>query len=126
MRPVDQAIADAERLLPGVPAEEGVPDPRWQAIIEIGESIESDPEAVWRFVARWGRHEQEDLRMAVACCLLEHLLEHHFERLFPRVQALAREDPLFAGTFHSCAKFGRSKRPENAARWDRELEREAP
>jgi hypothetical protein len=72
-----EAIRQAESLLPGEPVEEGQ-DPRWQAIIAVGEHIESDPEVVWSFIRRWGSHRQEDLRDAVATCLLEHLLEHHF------------------------------------------------
>jgi hypothetical protein len=41
---VAKAIRNAEELLPGVPAHEGQ-DSRWQAIIGVGEFIESEPEA---------------------------------------------------------------------------------
>ena len=74
---VHQAIQKADALLPGRPVRDGE-DPRWQAIIEIGDFIKSEPEAVWSFIARWGGHPQDDLRDAIACCLLEHLLEFHF------------------------------------------------
>ena len=37
---VHRAIARAERVLPGKPAAEGKRDPRWQAIIRVGEFIE--------------------------------------------------------------------------------------
>ncbi len=83
---VQRAIARAERILPGTPAPEGKRDPRWQAIIRVGEFIETQPEAVWQFTHRWGKHAQRDLRSAVATCLLEHLLEHHFDLMFPRVR----------------------------------------
>ncbi|MDB5323843.1 MAG: hypothetical protein JWN40_5474 [Phycisphaerales bacterium] len=72
---VRRAVARAQSVLPGRPALEGQPDPRWQAIIRVGTFIESHPEPVWEFARRWGKHAQADLRAAVATCLLEHLLE---------------------------------------------------
>src|SRR3954451_5372607 len=113
---VQRAIARAEHILPGTPAPEGKRDPRWQAIIRVGEFVETQPEAVWEFARRWGTHEQADLRMAVATCLLEHLLEHHFELLFPRVRRAAMESPRFADTLNSCWPFGQAEVPENARR----------
>ncbi len=115
---VQAAIRRAERLLPGVPAETGR-DPRWQAIIAIGEFIESDPEPIWQFVAKWGAHDDEDLRDAVACCLLEHVLEERFDAYFPRVEALATEDLQFGDMFCRCWKMGQSEQPANAERFDR-------
>ena len=113
---VQRVITRAERVLPGKPAPEGKHDPRWQAIIRVGEYIKTQPEPVWQFTHRWGKHAQSDLRMAVATCLLEHLLEHHFELLFPRVRRAAMESPRFADTFGSCWRFGQAKSPKNAAR----------
>jgi hypothetical protein len=113
---VAEAIREAEALLPGAPVENGR-DPRWQAIIAVGAFIESDPEAVWEFVRRWGRNPQDDLRDAVATCLLEHLLEHHFGAYFPRVEELTRADPLFADTFRRCWQFGQALEPGNAERF---------
>jgi hypothetical protein len=116
---VQRAIARAERVLPGTPAPEGKRDPRWQAIIRVGEFIETQPEAVWQFTYRWGKHAQSDLRSAVATCLLEHLLEHHFELVFPRVRRASLESVRFADTFLSCWSFGQSEEPNNAARMKR-------
>lgn len=116
---LSQAIRRANAVLPGEPAPDGELDPRWQAIIEVANFIETHPDEVWDFVAEWGGHEQDDLRMAIATCLLEHLLEHHFEAIFPRVEKAARSNRLFADTFCSCWKFGPSEHPENARRWDR-------
>jgi len=116
---VTAAIRRAEALLPGRPApEEQEKDPRWQAIIEIGEYVDSDCDAVWTFAARWGSEGDEDLRAAVATCLLEHLLEYHFERLFPLVRDPARSDPRFADTFLLCGKFGQAEQEENSRRFD--------
>ena len=115
---VAEAIDSAEGLLPGVAVEDGE-DPRWQAIIRVGEFVESEPEAVWGFVRRWGAHEQEDVRMAVATCLLEHLLEWHFEGFFARVREACRENRFFADTFLMCWKFGQSELLVNSARFDK-------
>ena len=113
---VFDAIHEADALLPGEPVEEG-PDPRWQAIIRIGEHVESDPEPIWAFIRRWASHPQEDLRNAVATCLLEHLLEYHFDAYFPQVEAEALASPLFANTFQKCWAFGQSEKPSTAERF---------
>jgi hypothetical protein len=112
---VHEAIAAAERLLPGVAAPDGELDPRWQAIIAVEEFIETDPEEIWRFIQQWGRHEDEDLRSAIATCLLE----HQFDEYFPRVEETVRADPLFADTFVRCWKLGEAKESANAERFDR-------
>lgn len=111
-----RAIAGAERILPGKPATEGDTDPRWQAIIRVGEFIDTQPELVWQFAHRWGKHAQSDLRGAIATCLLEHLLERHFELLFPRVRRAAMESSRFANTFGMCWRLGHAATSKNAAR----------
>jgi len=116
---VQEAITRAEQLLPGRAAPDGQEDARWQAIIVIGEFVEREPEAVWPFVLRWGLHRDEDLRTAIATCLLEHLLEYHFDLIFPRVEAAARSNVWFGNTTTQCWKFGQAKDPERAARFDR-------
>jgi hypothetical protein len=116
---VKKAIEKAEAILPGRPAPDGEMDPRWQAIIAVGEFIETDPEAVWVFIQRWGKSRNEDLRMAIATCLLEHLLEHHFEAFFPRVSNLAKSSPAFAATVSRCGKFGQTKKRRFAAQLDK-------
>jgi hypothetical protein len=106
---VQSAIAAAELILPGKCAPEGETDERWQALIEVGYFIESDPEPIWSFVLKWGSHDDEDLRGGVATVLLEHLLEYHFDLLFPRIEAAARSSSLFAETFKACWKLGQRK-----------------
>ncbi len=115
---VHEAIAAAEQVLPGVPAPEGELDARWQAIIAVEEFLQDQPEDVWPFIMRWGRHSDPDLRAAIATCLLEHLLESHFDQFFNRVLEAVRADRLFADTFSRCAKFGASEIPANAVRFD--------
>lgn len=116
--PVTEAIKYANSLLPGMPTEEGDNDPRWQAVIEVGNFIETDPEPVWQFVRQWGNCSEEDVRDAIACCLLEHLLENHFALIFPRVEKAAKEDQLFADTFSRCWKFGQSEDVARSEQFD--------
>ncbi len=111
-----ESIRQVEHLLPGQLTAEGV-DPRWQAIITLEPLIESDPEALWPFIARWGSHPDEDLRMAIATCLLEHLLESHFATYFPRVKALAQTNSFFGETFQFCWPLGQAQMPENRERY---------
>jgi hypothetical protein len=113
---VTEAIQNADAVLPGKQAIEGEKDPRWQAVIAVGDFVESDPEPVWLFIERWGKHPDEDLRAAIACCLLEHLLEYHFDLVFPRMERLARSNPCFAEMVGWCGSFGQSELPQNAAR----------
>ena len=117
---VDLAIAAAERLLPGEPNaidEQGL-DPRWQAIIAVGEYIRTDPEPVWEFARRWGATTDEDLRDAVTTCLLEHLLEHHFAEFFPRIEAAALADPRFGACFAHCWPMGQAAEQPQLARFE--------
>src|ERR1700710_1039595 len=96
---VIEAISAAEALLPGRSNDQGDFDPRWQAIITVADFVETEPGTIWPFVERWGSHSDEDLRAAIATCLLEHLLEHHFDELFPKVEAAAIRSAEFADTF---------------------------
>jgi hypothetical protein len=116
---VADAIARANDLLPGVAAADGETDPRWQAIIAVGEFVESNPDEVWEFAARWGVHPDDDLQAAIATCVLEHLLEHHFDHVFPRAEQLARENGNFAETLRQCWRFGQATHPANGARLEK-------
>jgi len=116
---VHKAIDAAEHILPGCVAPDGEEDPRWQAIIKIGNFVEEEPEAIWPFVLKWGSHEDEDLRAAVATCLLEHLLEYHFDLIFPRVEAAARANERFGMTIAQCWKLGAASESTRAERFDK-------
>ena len=121
---IDEAICHAERHLPGIEDDDIYnDDSRWQVIHEIGWFVRSDPVQVWEFICRWGSHPEKDLRGAVACVLLEHMLEYHFDKYFPEVKAKALTDPLFAFTFEMCSRFGQSTEPQNAKRLDELNER---
>jgi hypothetical protein len=116
---VNAAIEQAEVILPGTAAPEGEQDPRWQAIIAIGEFVEDEPEAVWAFVERWGAYPDEDLCATIATCLMEHLLEYHFNVVFPQMASLARTNRDFAKMVEQCSLFGEAERPENAIQFKR-------
>jgi hypothetical protein len=116
---VQRAIARAERVLPGRETKRGV-CPRWQAIIAVGEFIESDPIPVSEFALKWARRRGRDLGTAIHCCLIEHLLEHHFELVFPRMRKAARESArvadLFIDLWKSPFVFGQATQPDNLKR----------
>jgi hypothetical protein len=117
---VEEAIAAADAILPGVAAPDGETDPRWQAVIAVAEFIETDPEPVWSFALRWGCSEDEDLRAAIATCVLEHLLEHHFDRYISKVEEAVLANGYFADTASTCSKFGESESAApHSARFDR-------
>lgn len=118
---VEETISVAESILPGHTAPDGEIDARWQAIIAVSEFIEAEPELVWSFARKWGAHPDDDLRMAVSTCVLEHLLEYHFDAFISRVEEAAKADQLFANMVTNCWNFGQSAEPTRAARFDRLL-----
>ena len=119
---VTDAIRAAEALLPGREASSGN-DPRWQAIIAVGTYVATDPEPIWEFARRWASVADPDLRAAVATCLLEHLLEHHFDALYPRVADAVAEDSYFADCFSQCWPLGEAGMPANRRRFEALQER---
>lgn len=73
---VNAAIERAKATLHFAPVDEGR-DPRWQAIIDVSEYLESDPEPIWGFIKELHDTPDDDLLAALATCLLEHLFEYH-------------------------------------------------
>lgn len=88
-------------------------DCRWQALIVIGEYVESQPEAVWRVIQEFGVSRDEDMRNGIATVLLEHLLEHHLDTYLPKLRKAVRQSSLLADTLIRCEAFGEAK-----GRWD--------
>ena len=116
---VREAIRRADKVLPGSPRSKV----RGQRLIDVSVYVDTDPEPVWAFIARWGTHENKELREVIGYYLLEHLLSHHFDLIFPLVEKLVTENPLFVDTFRASRKMGQAETPENEARWDALLER---
>lgn len=116
MMALRDVVSSAERVLVTA-SRGGEVDPRWQAILEVAEFIQTSPDEVWNFVRRWGTEGDDDVRAAIATCVLEHLLEHHFDRFFPLVQQ-AVADPRFADTFSLCWMYGQSAQPSNRTQFE--------
>jgi hypothetical protein len=96
---------------------------RWQAAIKLGEYVESRPAAIWPLVVKYGSYRNSDVRMAIATCVLEHILEHHFNTYFRKVKQIVDSgNHNFADTLTSCWKFGQSELPTNAKRLDKLIE----
>jgi hypothetical protein len=110
-------------VLPGRTAPEGRIDPRWRAMFAVKKVMLSEPELVWPFILRWGRHRTRDLRAAVGCVLLEHLIELHGDEFFPRVRAAARENRRFADTVETCWPFGPQRQRRRLARLQADIRR---
>jgi hypothetical protein len=102
---------------------------RWQAAVSLGELVGTYPKRVWPLVLKWGSSPCEDTRNAIATCVLEHLLEHHFKAVFPMVNREVSVNPLFADTFCRCWKFGQSESRGNSRKFEalqRELREQGP
>ena len=85
-------------------------DCRWQALIVIGEHIESNPEDVWNITLEYGNSTDEDMRDGVATVLLEHLLEHFFDRFFPKLEVeIKAGNTLLADTLGRCWPLGKAE-----------------
>jgi len=93
---------------------------RWQGAIALGAFSETDPESIWPLVEKWGSCPDEDTRTAIATCVLEHVLEAHFEPYFSRVRRIIQQNNIeFADTFSGCWQFGETKLPGNAERFEK-------
>src|SRR5207248_1760844 len=93
---------------------------RWQAAIALGEFCEDAPQVIWPLVLKWGSSSEADTRTAIATCVLEHILEHHFAEFFPLVcDVIDKGDRAFCDTFSQCWQFGQAQAPENASLFTR-------
>jgi len=96
-------------------------DTRWQAACALSEYCESecDAELIWPLIVKWGSHENEDVRAAIGTCVLEHVLQYHFDKYFEKCAEIIRSGSLMFGfTFSMCGKFGQSRDPINSRRMD--------
>ena len=95
---------------------------RWAAAAELSEFTKKAPAALWPIILKHGASNDPDLRQAVATCLLEHVLEYHFDRYFPLLEKEIEKGNInLRDTFSSCWKFGQSEKRKNSKRWDRLL-----
>lgn len=92
---------------------------RWTAAEAAGDLLASRPQAVWNLIVTHGISPIEDVRDAVATCMLEHLLEEHFDEYFPLLEHEIRSGKLLLGdTLRRCWKLGVAELEENSDRWE--------
>jgi len=61
----------------------------------------------------------DDMRTAIATCVLEHILEHHFDPFFDRSrQIVTAGSAAFADTLRQCWRFDQAELPANTKRLD--------
>lgn len=92
---------------------------RWAAAAELGEYVIDHPDDIWPIVLRLASSEIEDVRQAVATNVLEHLLEHHFEKFFPLIESeIKGGNQHLRDSLKLCWKFGQSLDASRSDRWD--------
>lgn len=102
----------------------GSPDEniRWQAAIALGCYCENDPSLIWPLVVKWGSSENDDVRAAISTCVLEHILEYHFEEYFYKLSEIVQSGNIyFRDSLKICYKLGQAKLPHNSKSFDRLL-----
>jgi hypothetical protein len=88
---------------------------RWTAFRILGEYAQTHPEQLWPLVLKWGTVKSYDIRAGIACLVLEHILEYHFDRFFAQaVEYVEEGHRRFAYTLAYCAPFGQTLEPANA------------
>lgn len=92
---------------------------RWAAAHAATDFIDKSPMETWHLVVTHGSSADEDTRMAVATCILEHLLEKHFDTFFPLLeQEIDSGNANLGDTLNLCWKLGDAMNTSNAKRWD--------
>ena len=66
-------------------------DCRWQALILTKDYMEKEAAAVWAIIFRHAGSEDEDMRMGIACCLLEHMNWTRFDAFLRRLKRLVQK-----------------------------------
>jgi hypothetical protein len=91
----------------------------WKAAADACEYVQKAPNLIWPLVVKAGSSEEEDLRMAMAACVLEHLLGEHFEEYFPKVKELINAgNRNLRSTLEFCSKMDQSEEERNSSQWD--------
>ncbi len=97
---------------------------RGQSLLLLGYFVKDQPELIWSQIVKWGSGRNSDIRVGIACYILEHLLQHHFSNYFPKVKVLIEQgNNLLADTLSYCYKLGETEKPVNAKRFDALIEK---
>jgi hypothetical protein len=81
---------------------------RWGILSVVGRFAHRHPALVWPLVRRWGCSTNEDIRLAIACCVLEHVLESHFRKYFRACRELASKNDRFHDTLKKASRWVRA------------------
>ena len=80
---------------------------RWQSLIVIGDYIRGSPSKVWDVVCEHSHQADDDMLNALATLLLEHLLEHHFEATYARIEeGVGFDRSAMRSMLKRCWRFG--------------------
>jgi len=91
---------------------------RWQAVIVVGEFIDTEPEKVWNTLLANVSTNSSDLASALATVLLEHMLEKQYSFTVRRLRSELRSGNWrWARLLEECWLFG------SAVRHRKEIER---
>lgn len=97
---------------------------RRKAAVDLAEHAENFPELVWPLVVKYGSSKDGNLRVAIATCVLDRVLQFHFDEYFPKAEELVLEgNPEFREALNCCWKYGLSEDELNASRWEKLLKR---
>ena len=98
---------------------------RGQSFIILGDFVRDYknprpcPDKIWPLIVKWGSVKNKDIRTGVACFLLEHLLQYHFDKFFPKVKEVIESgNRRFGYTLAYCYKLGQAEETENAKKFD--------
>lgn len=79
---------------------------RWRTFLLVGEYIRDFPSKVWPFIVKYGAVPNKDIRNGVASCLLEHILEYHYDKYLPEVEKLLFSNKNYIYIFKGSFFFG--------------------
>jgi hypothetical protein len=114
MNDLESTLIDIESLLSSK-LEEDI----WKGAAKLSEVVFGGPERIWNTVVKYGSQENEELQRAIALCVLEHILERHFDEYFPKIrQVFLAGNRHFRRTFLMCGKFGQACERSNSCMWD--------
>jgi hypothetical protein len=92
----------------------------WKAAADICEFVQAEPDLIWPLVVKSGSSDEKDLRMAIATCVLEHLLGEHFDDYFLKLEELVNAgNRNLRSTLNFCWKMNQSEEEKNSLRWDK-------
>ena len=87
---------------------------RWGALECLEHYVETHPRRIWPVAAQLGRSPDPDLRGGVACALLEHLLQYHYDTYFPKIRdKIESGDQKMLEMLGICYRFGQAERHED-------------